>query len=190
MYEITFVWTESGQTKTQTLHPFQPTKNAGVFRVGRDPERCDWILPHPTVSGLHVEIFWQPHQQHYYLRNLRDQNPPVIDGLPLMQGEAALKVGSQIRLGQVDLTVTAIAPIMATLLLEPQFFATPMTPALTPVHTPAPSPLLAVVPVASAVYGLKCPKCHQVLAYEHVAAGCHWCGASLAAAVSVILSPT
>ncbi|MBW4486326.1 MAG: FHA domain-containing protein [Trichocoleus desertorum ATA4-8-CV12] len=180
MYEITLAWTEGEQAETKTLHPWQASKQPGAIRIGRDPERCDWVLSHPTVSGLHVEIIFQPEQNQFYLRNLRAQNPPFVDGSRLEQGEVALQVGSKIGLGQLELYVTAIAPIKTTVLLSPQL------PTLIPTLS---SPLVPTAPPALSTYGLQCPKCHQTSRYEYLQSGCPWCGTSLAAAASVILSP-
>ena len=180
MYEITLAWAEGEQVEAKTLHPWQASKQPGAIRIGRDPDRCDWVLSHPTVSGLHVEIIFQPEQHQFYLRNLRTQNPPFVDGFRLGQGEVKLQVGSKIRLGQLELNVTAIAPIKTTVLLAPQL--SPIAPdslvSLTPTAPPTPS-----------TYGLQCPKCHQTSPYEQLQSGCPWCGTSLAAAASVILSP-
>jgi ssDNA-binding Zn-finger/Zn-ribbon topoisomerase 1 len=180
MYEITLAWTEGEQAETKTLHPWQASKQPGAIRIGRDPERCDWVLSHPTVSGLHVEIIFQPEQHQFYLRNLRAQNPPFVDGFLLEQGELVLQVGSKIRLGQLELHVTAIAPIKTIVLLSPQL------PALIPTLS---GPLVPTAPPARSTYGLQCPKCHQTSPYEHLQSGCPWCGTFLAAAASVILSP-
>ena len=180
MYAITVAWQEGEQVETKTLHPWQASKQPGVIRIGRDPERCDWVLAHPTVSGLHVEITFQPEHQQFYLRNLRPQNPPIVDGSLLRQGELALQTGSKIRLGELELNVVAIAPIKTTILLSPQL---PI-----PTLLPAPPPAIPAV-AAPFAYGLQCPKCYQTSSYEQLTEGCPWCGTSLAAAASVILSP-
>jgi hypothetical protein len=180
MYEITIAWTEGEQEVAKTLHPWQARKQPGVIRIGRDPERCDWVLSHLTVSGLHVEIIFQPGQHQFYLRNLRPQNPPLIDGLRLEEGEVLLQVGSRIGLGQLELRVVTIAPIKTTVLLSPPLF--PNTPDLLSSLTP-------VVRLSPSAYGLQCPKCHQTSPYAQLQEGCPWCGTSLAAAASVILSP-
>lgn len=182
MYAITVAWQEGEQVETKTLHPWQASKQPGVIRIGRDPDRCDWVLAHPTVSGLHVEISFQPEQQQFYLRNLRPQNPPIVDGSLLRQGELALQTGSQIRLGELELNVMAIAPIKTTILLSPHLPAVTLPPSIAPLSAAFP----AVPPSA---YGLQCPKCHQDSPYEQLMEGCPWCGTSLAAAASVILSP-
>ncbi|MEH2295527.1 FHA domain-containing protein [Nostoc sp.] len=169
MNALTLQWHDAGQDKTQNIYEQQPSQNPGSVRIGRDPLRCDIVLSHPTVSGLHVEIFFAHQQQRFYIRNLRSQNPPLIDGRQLVQGEMPLTQGSSISLGQIKLNVTGISTgsIPATILMPSH----PPTP-------PAPPP---------GVYGLECPKCHKVCPGENLHIGCRWCGTSLAAAVSVLV---
>lgn len=169
MNQLTLKWTEAGQSRTQTLND---QKN---YRVGRDPTRCDIVLSHPTVSGLHIEIFFDPGNHKFYLKNLRETNPPIINNQKLISGEVILNSGNNIQLGQQELEVIAIdfEPflITPTLLFSPDELTTK-----TPV-TPHP-----------VQYGLQCPKCDRVSSYEQLNIGCPWCGTSLAAAVSVVLS--
>jgi eukaryotic-like serine/threonine-protein kinase len=108
MHELTLEWMEAGQLKTQTLNNKQLSKNPGTIRIGRDRQACDIVLSEPTVSGLHAEIFYNSEQQCFYLRPLRQSNPPVIDGQPLLMGEVVLSEGSNLRLGQLDLRVREI----------------------------------------------------------------------------------
>jgi hypothetical protein len=54
-------------------------------------------------------IYFRDADSHFYLRNLRDSNPPVVDGRTLVQGEALLHQGSKIYLGQVLLTVKQVS---------------------------------------------------------------------------------
>jgi hypothetical protein len=175
MNALTLQWHDTGQDKTQNIYEQQPSKNLGTVRIGRDPLRCDIVLSHPTVSGLHVEIFFHHQQQRFYIRNLRSQNPPLINGRQLVQGEMPLTEGTSISLGQIQLNVTSISTgsIPATILLPPQ-----------PVHVHHHQPL-----TPPGVYGLKCPKCHKVSPGENLQIGCRWCGTSLAAAVSVLVAP-
>ncbi|MBG1261755.1 FHA domain-containing protein [Nostoc commune] len=170
MNALTLEWHDAGQDKTQNIYEQQPSKNLGTVRIGRDPLRCDIVVSHPTVSGLHVEIFFDHQQQRFYIRNLRSQNPPLIDGRQLVQGEMPLSEGTNISLGQIKLNVTSVSTgsIPATILMPPH----PPTP-------PAPPP---------GVYGLECPKCHKVCPGENLQIGCRWCGTSLAAAVSVLVA--
>ena len=192
MNALTLQWHDAGQNKTQQIYEQQPSKNPGTVRIGRDPLRCDIVLTNPTVSGLHVEIFFNSQQQSFYIRNLRSPNPPLIDGQQLIQGERPLNQGSIIYLGQLQLQVTAvnINTIAATVLTPPQPFtphqlqqpANQNNSVTSPVHNHPPTPV-------QGTYGLECPRCHKVSPPENLQVGCPWCGTSLAAAVSVLVAP-
>jgi FHA domain len=179
MNALTLQWHDAGQDKTQKIHEQQPSKNFGTVRIGRDPAQCDIIVSHPTVSGLHVEIFFHNQQQRFYIRNLRSQNPPLVNGQQLVQGEMPLNDGSIIYLGQMKLQVTTVAinSIPATILALPQ------PPVQLGHHHHPPTP-------PQGIYGLECPKCHKVSPAESLQIGCSWCGTSLAAAVSVLVAPS
>ena len=125
MNELTLRWHQAGQIKTQKIYEHQPSKNSGTVRIGRDPVQCDVVLMDPTVSGLHVEIFFGFQQSCFYLRNLRTSNPPIVDGRQLIQGQIALSQGSVIYLGQIEINVIAISLLAAssvpqTMLIPPQ----------------------------------------------------------------------
>jgi FHA domain len=180
MNALTLQWQDAGQNKTQRIYEQQYSKNSGTVRIGRDPQRCDIVLSNPTVSGLHVEVFFHNQQQRFYIKNLRDSNLPVVDGQQLVfQGETPLREGSTIFLGQMQLQVTAvmISSIPATILVPPQ--ATGQHRHYH--HQPAPP---------QGVYALECPKCHKISPPENLQIGCRWCGTSLAAAVSVLVAPS
>jgi len=197
MNALTLQWHDAGQDKTQNIYAQQPSKNPGTVRIGRDPLRCDIVLSHPTVSGLHVEIFFHNQQQRFYIRNLRSQNPPLIDGQQLIQGEKPLNEGTVIYLGQLKLQVTSVSinSIPATILTPPQAQLANPHPPISPTyqqprvqlghhHQPKfPAP-------PQGVYGLECPKCHKVSLAENLQIGCPWCGTSLAAAASVLVAPS
>jgi len=178
MNEITLEWQEARQIRRETISDRQLSQYPGTVRLGRDPARCDIVLTDPTVSGLHIEIFFKAQQQSFALRNLRDTNPPVVDGRQLQHGEAFLSTGSIICLGQVELYVVAVSlatpnnGIPATLLIPPQSLAAVNPPAQNPVS-----------------YGLQCPSCSRVSPYERLDWGCQWCGTSLAAAASILMTP-
>lgn len=177
MNEITINWQESGQIRRETIRDNQPSKHPGTIRLGRDMVQCDIVLSDPTVSGLHVEIFFNTQYQSFALRNLRDTNPPVVDGRQIHHGEAFLSTGSSIYLGQLELTVVAVSrptsnnSIPPTILMPPQ-------------------PLIVNNQPAPAIesYGLRCPSCGKVSPYERLDWGCQWCGTSLAAAASILMS--
>jgi len=193
MNALTLQWQDSGQNRTQQIYEQQPSKNPGTVRIGRDPLRCDLVLTNPTVSGLHVEIFFHPQQQSFYIRNLRSPNPPLVDGQQLIQGEKPLNQGSIIHLGQVKLQVTAVTinTIPPTILAPPQppiANRQPITPPVRQQLTPPPIHHHHPTP-PQGIYGLECPKCHRVSSLENLQVGCPWCGTSLAAAVSVLVAP-
>ncbi len=112
MHELILAWTEEGIVKSEKIQAQQPSKYPGVVRIGRDPNQCDIIITHPTVSGLHIEIFFHPRQQNFYLRNLRPSNPPVVDRKNVMTEEVPLIEGSRIYLGQIELKVISISGVV------------------------------------------------------------------------------
>ncbi|OKH37098.1 peptide-binding protein [[Phormidium ambiguum] IAM M-71] len=170
MNEITFEWQEAGHIRKVVIRDQQLSKNPGTVRLGRDPVKSDIVLTHPTVSGLHVEIFFNPSCYCFQVRNLRQSNPPVVDGKILIQGEMTLVQGSTICLGQTEIKVVAVSlagsSVPPTILMPPQ----PGSP-------------------GNQIYGLKCPKCDRISPFERLDLGCPWCGTSLAAASSVLMSP-
>ncbi|MGH7997938.1 MAG: protein kinase domain-containing protein [Brasilonema sp.] len=109
LHELCLEWEENGQLKNRKIIEKQQSKNPsrGV-RIGRDPQVCDIVLSDPTVSALHIEIFFHQQKQRFYLRNLRQMNPPIVDAQLLLAGEMPLCVGSNIRLGQQNFKVRAI----------------------------------------------------------------------------------
>jgi hypothetical protein len=186
MNVLTLQWQETNQNITQNIYDNQPSKNPGTVRIGRDPGQCDIILTHPTVSGLHVELFFEPQQQQFYIRNLREPNPPQINDQPLIKGEMMLEKGSLIYLGQQKLEVTNISleKIPPTIIAPPQLQIRPRTQNHSP--TPAP-PTKPTKPTP--IYGLQCSRCDKVSPAENLNIGCPWCGTSLAAAISVLAAP-
>ncbi|MGB7416710.1 MAG: FHA domain-containing protein, partial [Thermosynechococcaceae cyanobacterium] len=100
MTQLTLQWHEGNQLKTQVIGEQYPSRQPGIVKLGRDPARCDIVLSDRSVSGLHVEIFWQ--QNHFYLRNLRASNPPQVNQAPVVQGEVPLHQNTKICLGRVE----------------------------------------------------------------------------------------
>lgn len=177
MHELTLEWQEAGQPRRETIRHQQLSKYPGTVRLGRDPARCDLVLSDPTVSGLHVEIFFNPSIYTFFLRNLRPTNPPLIDGRQIAQGEVPLSQGSTIYLGQVALKVTRVSIAAPSPGIPPTILVSPQ--ALAVAHQPIPAPVS---------YGLQCPHCHRVSPYDRIDFGCQWCGTSLAAAASVVMA--
>ncbi|MGB3653155.1 MAG: FHA domain-containing serine/threonine-protein kinase, partial [Rivularia sp. (in: cyanobacteria)] len=108
VYELTLEWEETNETKTFKITNNHLTKTPGKIRIGRDPQDCDVILSEPTVSALHVEIFFNQEKEKFYLRNLRHKNPPILDGQLLLAGEMPLSISSVLRLGRQHLKVKGI----------------------------------------------------------------------------------
>ncbi len=108
LYELTLEWVESNDIKTYKITNNQFSKNPGKIRIGRDPQDCDIVLSELTVSALHVEIFFNPEKEKFYLRNLRQKNPPILDGQLLLAGEMSLSTNSVLRLGQQNIKVKDI----------------------------------------------------------------------------------
>ncbi|MGA9379228.1 MAG: FHA domain-containing protein [Phormidium sp.] len=169
MNEIILEWQEATQLRKVVINDQQVSKNPGTVRLGRDPLKCDIVLTHPTVSGLHVEIFFNQNCYCFQLRNLRQSNPPVVDGRNLIQGEMTLVEGSTVCLGQTEIKVVAVT--LAGSSVPPTIL---MPPNSSPVNQ---------------VYGLKCPQCDRISPFEQLDLGCPWCGTSLAAASSVLITP-
>ncbi|MBD2432262.1 MULTISPECIES: FHA domain-containing protein [Fischerella] len=215
MNVLTLQWQDAGQIKIQKIHEKQPSKNPGTIRIGRDPVRCDIVLSHPTVSGLHVEIFFNAQQQRFLMKNLREQNPPLVDGQKLVQGEMPLSEGSIIYLGQQLLKVTEVSvpggsTVPPTILTPPQPQATnpPPVPVAQPqahpnYHQPTPprqpqpqaahhpvTPAVQQQPQPQGVYGLQCPRCKKLSSYKDLLLGCQHCGHSLQDALSVLVPPS
>ncbi len=189
MSALTLQWYEAGREKIQTINEQQQqTKNKNTVRIGRDPLRCDIVLSDPTVSGLHVEIFFNLGQ--FLIRNLRSTNPPLVDGKQLTQGEQALQQGSVIFLGQAKLKVIAISDSEASS-VPPTVLSDP--PINIPVRKSPTKPLgnqqQHVHHQHQGTYGLECPRCHKVSSTDYLHIGCRWCGTSLAAAASVLVEP-
>lgn len=192
MNQLTLEWVEAGQIRTQILNDQQSSKHPGTFRIGRDPAKCDLLLQHPTISKLHVELFFIPEQKTFYLRNLRETNPPIVDQKRLIQGVVALHPGSTIVLGDMEIRVKAIelTPEIAPTFVTPHH---PVSAHPLAVHAASPQPIASPQAIAlhqpARPYGLQCPKCNHVSPYEHLEVGCAWCGTSLAAAQSVLMLP-
>ncbi len=194
MNQLTLEWSEAGQHRKQVITEGEPSKSPGSVRLGRDPNRCDIILHDPTVSGLHVEIFYSPKRRRFCLRNLRESNPPIVDQHRLTTDVVVLNEGSKIYLGQQGLRVVEISAggVPPTVLVPPS--PSSSNPLVSPTQKPTSDPSASGTPDSTdehspPAYGLECPKCGKVSSYEHLRVGCPWCGASLAAAASVLMIP-
>lgn len=159
MHKIVLEWVEEGRNRSQTFSFDRP--NEPPIRIGRDESQCDVIIKDPskTVSGLHVEIFFDIAKRTFYLRNItrnrEKPNPARVNGQKVVAEDVALKYQSTIQLGKVTLTanVTSDAPEDA------------------PVH------------------GLQCHVCGHVSPQASLSLVCQWCGTSLASAPTAVYFP-
>ncbi len=159
MHKIALEWVEEGRNRSQAFSFSKP--NEPSIRIGRDESQCDVIVKDPakTVSGLHIEIFFDVIKKTFYLRNLtknRDRpNPALVNGQKIVAEDVALSRCTTIQLGKMTLTanVTSDAPEDA------------------PVH------------------GLKCHVCNHVSPQSSLSLVCAWCGTSLASASTAIYFP-
>lgn len=191
MKELTLEWQEEGQRRTQKIYEQQPSINPGTVRLGRDPDRCDIVLTGKdrTVSRLHVEIFFNKQQNNFYLRNLTANNPPVVDGQPLLQGEVALHQGSSINLGQMEVKVVAVSVgVPETILVHHHLHNNNNKKVNQPV-TPSPNPVRSSMPTRPT--GVQCinPKCGEIWPEAMRNSICTACGWSLNAGPSVLMTP-
>ncbi|NES19681.1 MAG: FHA domain-containing protein [Symploca sp. SIO3E6] len=161
MPELTLNWQEKQQNISKKIFHQQYSKHPGTVRLGRDPAQCDLVFSDLTVSGLHVEIFFDSAKHAFVLRNLRESNPPLVDGRAITYEEPLLHQGSTIYLGEVKLQVSEME------LGEPEGHTLPK----------------------QVSYGLQCPNCGRHSSYDRIALGCQWCGTSLTSAISVVIPP-
>ncbi|MBN8564829.1 MULTISPECIES: FHA domain-containing protein [unclassified Leptolyngbya] len=118
MQRLTLEWQEENRNCSQTLSLQDQTKFPRSIRIGRDRDRCDVILQHPdpniarTVSGLHLELFWNDQVQQFYIRNLtRDRTPPnpaIVNGQTVITQEVPIAENCQIKLGKLTLRVKVL----------------------------------------------------------------------------------
>ncbi|MEM9535639.1 MAG: FHA domain-containing protein [Cyanobacteria bacterium P01_E01_bin.45] len=122
MNHITLAWMENDERVTRTLEVGDETIQAGVFRIGRDPDQCDVVMPSATerdrtVSRCHVEISFDADRFGFYLTNLRANNPPYIKGQPVTDS-VKLTQGCTFELGEVELTVERISAVPETIIIQ------------------------------------------------------------------------
>jgi len=191
MNEIIISWQEKDLTKIKTIRELQPSKNPGTVRLGREPSNCDIIFGDPSISRVHVEIFYNNQYDKFYLRNLKSNNPPIVDNeLVVKPAEVVLNNNSVICLGQTKIKVIYNTNniLTAPTILQPTnsdngtVLSPPDTSQLQGSIT---QPRISMV---GANY-LVCPNpnCRKLVSIERLNIGCSWCGTSLADAGSIIL---
>lgn len=103
-----------GDEPRSVIYNTEQTKNNKTFRIGRNADDCDLVLKDRKVSRLHAEIFFKEAEASFYLQNLTAKrtdakpNPIWVNSNPITNGEIALSVSTQIKLGKVLLKVIAI----------------------------------------------------------------------------------
>jgi predicted component of type VI protein secretion system len=101
--ELNLTWLESNQLRSYLIHSDRQRERPA--RVGRDPLRSDVVIGDPTVSGLHVAVFYDPDRGSFWLENLRDSNPAIVNGKKVATGAVALENGAKLQLGAVVIQV-------------------------------------------------------------------------------------
>ncbi|BAZ38764.1 serine/threonine protein kinase [Calothrix sp. NIES-4101] len=198
--QLTLEWFEAGQLKTQKIIENQQTKNQGIFRIGRDPSACDLVLSEITVSRQHVDIFFDQQKQCFCLRNLNNNNLPLLNGQFLSESELVLNLGDVFRLGQAELKVVDISrnqyPSSYIPTSPPAQAQANIQPPITPIHNSdrdlqyPPPPVQAqykqeIVTPASAKQSLPTsPKPAQWLFWFK------WCGLNIGGFITAILAGT
>jgi hypothetical protein len=112
MKELILTW-NSG-TATRTIRSTQPGIPSHRFRIGRDPVTCDLVLPSVTqedltVSKLHVEIYFDPTSDTFYLRNLKgENNPPQLYGQRVYEAPVPIDKNGILQLGKRELQLAIV----------------------------------------------------------------------------------
>ncbi len=176
MSKLTLEWQEENIIKNFIFQGKDRDDQPNLIEIGRDPSRCNLVLTHPTVSALHVKIRYDDRTYQFYLSNLRETNPPLVDGQKIIQGETPLKLYSQIYLGKVLLIVKSI---------QSKSPARVIIPRSKPQITPQIPPIRSI----QELYQLKCSGCGRNCPYDWIDLGCQWCGTSLSAAASILIPP-
>ncbi|MEM9567232.1 MAG: FHA domain-containing protein [Cyanobacteria bacterium P01_E01_bin.34] len=145
MNHITLAWTENDEWVTRTLEVGDKTIQPGVFRIGRDPDQCDVVLPSATerdrtVSRCHVEISFDAERFGFYLTNLRANNPPYIKDRPVIDSVKLTK-GCSFELGDVELTVDDISAVPETIIVQRPRNVPPQEQATILLERSAPQPV-------------------------------------------------
>ncbi len=156
MTELTLEWVEGGVSRSEQIQPNQPSKNPGTVRIGRDPQKCDIVLSDSSVSGLQAEVYYHVGSQVFYLRSLRDTNPPIVNGQPITTGEVPLGTASTVTLGRVVLKARVVnanaGGIPPTEVsspgVPPTAVASPAPAAPPPYPSPSPAPYYQAQPTS------------------------------------------
>lgn len=101
--------------------PRQVPLEAGTFRIGRDPECCDVVLPGSTVSREHALLV--ENRGTWFVRCLSATNPVVVNGILVREG-SLLGEGAEIMIGTEHLLIFCLDKLSAASYMGPcSFFA-------------------------------------------------------------------
>jgi hypothetical protein len=112
MNQLILEWNEFGQLKRQAVFEQQPSKVPGRVRIGQDARHSDIVIMEDGIAPCHVEIFFNPQQQCFCIRNLAAYLPLVINGMALPNSEVTLHEGATVQLGGITIVVQNV--ILAT----------------------------------------------------------------------------
>lgn len=110
-WAITFQWNDGGNVKNQQISKQHVTRHNGIIIIGRDPHVCDLVLDDLSISSEHAEIYLEPRQNIFFIRNRQVKNTTNVDGQDLVKDqELPLQKNSIITLGakQIEIVVTDI----------------------------------------------------------------------------------
>ena len=76
-----------------------------VCIIGRDTERCNFVIPHPKVSRVHAELKYFPDKA-IGIRDLGSTNGTFVDDMRIGSEYHILSIGSRGKFGEVGLTIS------------------------------------------------------------------------------------
>jgi hypothetical protein len=112
-------WQDEGSDRVKSIAAIDIYGRPTVVRLGRNPKLCDVIFSSLTVSGTHVEIYFDRTEDAFWLHNLRSSNPPQVDGKTITD-RILLQPGMLIALGKQEIAIDIcnVEPEIAPTLLK------------------------------------------------------------------------
>ncbi|MBO3458211.1 FHA domain-containing protein [Aetokthonos hydrillicola Thurmond2011] len=119
MHGLALEWQEADQIRTQKIFVRNNNLYPNIVRLGRQVD-CDIVFSEYDlkISRRHAEIFFKLQDSNFYLRKIpQATRSPVIDNKVLYSGEAILKQGCMIMLGQTIINIIRVfSPSEASLI--------------------------------------------------------------------------
>ncbi len=109
--ELYLLWLEGGIQRSQRVSSDRQLQRP--VKVGRDPLRSEVVINNPTVSGLHVAIYFDSTAEQFLISNLRETNPPLLNGKKLREQPMPLSHNCRLQLGEVMVTVQVLQTVPA-----------------------------------------------------------------------------